>query len=147
MYCKISKLINSSFFEPEYFIKPLGKDEGWQVYQIAKFDDHDYPSKVYLVKNRGQSWNCNCTNFVVRKDQNDKHITMIKDWIKKGKPETPGFSYDDFIKQFRGEKAIISKDEMKKLINDITKRNKFVNKDEVKKYIIQYNEKIKKILK
>lgn len=72
----------------EYFIREVGKDK----YEVAVFLRGDTPDNVYKVNKIGNKWSCNCP---ARKAP-DKHVKMVQDWLKAGKPS-------DFGKDVKGD--------------------------------------------
>lgn len=79
----------------EYLIRQLsGKraislpPEGLATFQIAKFESgSNTPVSVYEVEwhTLTLEWTCNCPSFP-RVGQKDKHIQLVKEWIKAGQP-------------------------------------------------------------
>jgi hypothetical protein len=67
----------------EYLINQLGKN----VYQVAVFTRGDTPTKIYKCNGDENHMMCNCPSR-----KTCKHIKLVKDWIKAGKPENPFFA-------------------------------------------------------
>jgi hypothetical protein len=55
------------------------------VYTVAKFNHRRYPEAIYEVKQGRFGWECQCAAFTQHGVQ-CKHIQMIQDWVKAGKP-------------------------------------------------------------
>jgi len=47
---------------------------------------------VYTVTEKSSKWSCNCPSG---RSGSCKHVTLVKGWIKKGKPLPGGFMSDD----------------------------------------------------
>ena len=60
----------------EYMIRQLNPGE----YEITKWTRGDTPAEIYVCKEMGKKWSCNCP---VR--GKCKHIDMVKKWIEGGK--------------------------------------------------------------
>ena len=66
-----------------YTIKELNK---YGVYQVALFDGHKEPDKVYKVHLKGNSAYCSCPGFPKTPGHSHKHIRLVKEWLKAGSP-------------------------------------------------------------
>jgi hypothetical protein len=73
----------------EYFIRELGKNK----YEVSVWKRGDTPSAIYTVSNIGNKWMCDCP---ARKGT-DKHVQLVKDWIKAGKPSPFGKDVKDGV--------------------------------------------------
>ena len=72
----------------EYSIREVGTNK----YEVTVFVRGDTPESVYIVNKLGSKWFCNCP---ARKGT-DKHVSMVQEWIKAGKPS-------DFGKNVKGD--------------------------------------------
>jgi len=62
----------------EYVIREITPNE----YGVTKWTKGDTPSQIYSCYDRGKGkWECSCPARGTC-----KHIKMVKEWIKKGKP-------------------------------------------------------------
>ena len=78
-------------FNPSYAVKRVSQSS-WDV---AKFRDRKEPEAVYRVeeRNHGKFWT-DCPGFV-HKRQEEKHILIVKQFIKDGEPELTGYQIND----------------------------------------------------
>lgn len=61
-------------------------------FTVAKFSDRKHPDKVYRVLiGEGGHGTCSCP---ARKANDDKHVIMVRNWLKAGRPE-PAFVTED----------------------------------------------------
>ena len=67
----------------EYYIRRLGK----LSFEVSKFEETKAPTCVYNVDYSPltNSGRCNCFAFF-KVGQQDKHIEMVRDWLKAGSP-------------------------------------------------------------
>jgi hypothetical protein len=84
---KINKYLNegkSNFWkgQTDYLIRQIGKD----VYEVSGWKRGDTPSVLYKCSGSGKKMKCNCPARGPC-----RHIKMVQDWIKMGKPDHPFF--------------------------------------------------------
>lgn len=81
----------------EYYIKDheyRRKNRYSVTYTVAKFNYHRYPEAIYEVKEGRFGWECTCPAHV-KHGVSCKHIQMVIDWVKAGKPSPFDFLLDE----------------------------------------------------
>jgi len=86
--------VKEEIHEPEYMVRQTKKAP--ETYQVSKWGGGTGPRDVYRVEHTRDGWICNCPGNLKR--GTCKHVDIVKDWIKKGKPSY-GFG-DEELKKF-----------------------------------------------
>jgi len=80
----------------DYIIREIKPNE----YEVTKWTRGDTPTEIYRCYDRGKGkWTCDCPAR-----GKCKHIKMVVDWIKKGKPPAYDISdIDKYVKKYLGK--------------------------------------------
>jgi hypothetical protein len=78
---------------PEYIIKDTKTPN---QYIVTKWTHGKAPKDVYTISNNNNKWYCNCPAH----KGYCKHIDLVKEWIKEGKPNQIGADFDQELKLF-----------------------------------------------
>lgn len=87
--------------DPEYIIRD---DKVMNSYIVTAWTHGKAPSNVYTVSHQthGNKWVCNCP---VR-TPNCKHVKMVKEWIKDGKPSLIDKESEDELRKFLKQRGV-----------------------------------------
>jgi len=78
-----------------YFKDTIEKFGNFDKVEVTKFEGNKKPSQIYTIKVRkkdGKPMSCNCPG-AYRSKGNCKHLGMVADWIKAGRPVPEWMDY------------------------------------------------------
>lgn len=86
--------------DPDYIIRDAG--DQLNSYIVTSWTHGKAPTNVYTVNKQGAKWKCNCPT----RTPYCKHIDMVKQWIKDGKPSIIDRSAEDELRRRLSQKGV-----------------------------------------
>ena len=86
---KLLRDLIEQYSEPVYTVKRKGSDE----FEVAKFTDSKHPDVVYKVHQHATNDFSTDSPAYFKKQQAEKHIKLVKRFIRDGEPELTGYKF------------------------------------------------------